>query len=257
MTLLFDNYNPKTKSSQYDIPQTTLLDLKGSGFEIGDDIVVQPLWTYAITEGGKRKIAFLTFAVPKSSVGLAETDPRSFECHACAPLIGAAIFVREGDRWQVESSRTVVSRGGGFGSPPADFQIIVIGPHKIGIEVSDGDTGGGETTISKVIMVPWKGKVNEALRYVAADNNKGDCGTEKDELPCYANHKRLSFVPRANHDYFDVLLTLSGTDMTEVAPYRARAVHGLERFTLEDGSYRTKERVGDNTSVERYIESPR
>jgi hypothetical protein len=254
MSTLFDNFDPKTESSQSSIPQNTVFDLKGSGFKIGDEIVVQPLWASTVVENGKHKVVFLTYSVPKSRYGHGATDLNNFECHACAPLIGAAIFVRIGDRWQVESSRAVVSRGGGWGDPPSDFRIIAIGPHRIGIEISDGDTGGGETTTVKTIVVPWKGKVNEALRYETTNDNKGDCGIEKDELPCYSNRKRLSFIPKANHDYFDILLTLSGTDMTEVEPYRAKVVRGLERLTFEDGYYRTKERVDDRTSVEQFIE---
>ena len=43
MQSLFGNYDPKTDSSRYSIPQSTVYNLKGSSFKIGDDILVYPL----------------------------------------------------------------------------------------------------------------------------------------------------------------------------------------------------------------------
>src|SRR5271170_4737521 len=106
MWSLFGNFDRKTKSSQFEIPQDTELDLKGSAFTIGDAIVVMPLWASIAVENRKHKVVLLTYAVPKSSYGHAEADPNNFECHACAPLIGVAIFVYKDHRWQIESLRT-------------------------------------------------------------------------------------------------------------------------------------------------------
>jgi len=253
MRTLFGNFDPKTESSDYDVPQTTVLDLTGSDFKVGDDIVVQPLRTLEAIENGKRKVILLTFAVPKESFGPSPDYLDRFQCHACAPLIGAAVFVRGDAGWSVESSRTVVARGGGFGHPPTEFRIVAVGPHRIGIEMTYGDIGQGEESISKVIMVPWDGKVDMALRYIAANNNKGACGADADGMPCFSNHRRLEFVVDANRDYYEILLRLSGTDMTEAEPYRSKAVRGWERFTFKDGAYMMTKRVGDTTSVERFI----
>jgi hypothetical protein len=255
MRVLFGNFDPTTESSDYDVPQTTVLDLAGSNFKIGDDIAVWPLRTLDTNENGRRKVILLTFAVPKDTFGAGHRW--DFDCHACAPLIGAAVFVHGEAGWSVESSRTVISSGGGFGHPPSEFRIVAVGPHKIGIEMTDGYSGQGEETISKVIMVAWNGKVNMALRYVAADNNKGGCGADADGMPCYANHRRLEFVADPNRDYYDILLRLSGTDLTEIAPYRSKAVRGWERYTLQDGNYKMVERVGDGTSVEQYMSTSR
>jgi hypothetical protein len=255
MRMLFGNFNAKTESSDYDVPQTTVLDLTGSNFKIGDEIVVQPLRTLDTNENGKRKVILLTFAVPKDTFGAGHRW--DFDCHACAPLIGVAVFVHGDAGWNVESSRTVISSGGEFGHPPDEFRIVAVGPHRIGIEMTDGYSGQGEETISKVIMVAWNGKVNMALRYVAADNNKGACGPDADGMPCYANHRRLEFVTDANRDYSEILLRLSGTDLTETAPYRSKAVRGWERFTFEHGKYKMVEHLGDTTWLERYTSTSR
>lgn len=246
MVELFGNFDPKTESSQYHVPKTTVLDLKGSSFKLGDDIVVHPLWASAAEEEGKQKIVFLTFAVPKDSFGKPETDTGVFECHSCTPLIGAAVFVRDGDRWQVESSRAVVSRGGGFGSPPNRFRVIEIGRDRIGIEMSDTYVGQGEAAVSRTIMVPWKGKVNESLGYTESNDNRGGCGGE--EPPCFSNRRTPIFVHRANPDYFDLRLTLSGTVLPDNGPYKPKSVHKVERFVFEDGYYKPIKLVTEKKS---------
>ena len=78
MSALFGNYDPKTDSSQFVIPKGTDLDLAGSQFEIGDEIVLMPLWASVVAEDGQRKVVFLTYAVPKESFGRPENDLSSF-----------------------------------------------------------------------------------------------------------------------------------------------------------------------------------
>lgn len=252
MQSLFGNYDAKTGTSRYDIPQSTIYNLKGSGFEIGDDIAVSPLWASSAMEDGKQKVVLVTYAVPIKEDG----SPTDFECHLCSPLIGAAVFAKNGGQWSVESSRTVVTRGGGYGDPASDIRIIPIGPRRIGIEITAGDLGQGITTSIKAILVPWKGKINEALRTVTEDDNKeAACGSDSDSLPCYFYRKSLIFVTGINKDYFDVVMKLSGTELTDHEPYKAKPVHGFARLSFVDGAYKTIERSGNRTHLEKVIET--
>jgi hypothetical protein len=145
---------------------------------------------------------------------------------------------------------------GGLGDPPADFRIIRIGPQQIGIEIREGSDKGGENTDWRELLVPWNGKVNKALGIVTADNNRGNCG-EEDELACYSNRKTISLVHGANIDYFDIALTLSGTDLMDKEPYKPLAVHGYERLSFQDGFYKTVKRSGDRTTLEAEVETNR
>jgi len=255
MSLLFGNFNLGTNSSNYDIPQTTVLDLKGSFFEIGDEIIVRPFWISAADEGGMRKIVLLTYAVPARHDQQSTNETADhFDCHACSPLLGAAIFVQIGSTWAVESSRTAVSRAGAWGDPPSDVQIVSIGPHRSGIEITNSDAGQGETTTARWVLVPWNGKVNEAALRLISDDDKGGCGKDAEGFPCYANRKKMTFVAGKNPEYYDILLVLTGTDLTDGKPLRTRSVQGFERLSFEDGIYKTTHRSGDITSAERAIE---
>lgn len=251
MTLLFGNYDRGRQSSTYDVPQSTILDLRGSSFERGDDIEVRPFWVSSATEDGTPEVVMLTYAVPLANdhqPAFAGDEP--FSCHACIPLIGAAVFVESGGQWRIADSRTVVTRRGGWGQPPDSIRVVRVGPRRVGIEITDTFTATGETTTTKLILLPWAGKVDEALARITSDGNRGACG---EDGPCYAHSKKLDFVAGKNPDYYDIVLALSGTDITDSDPPVTKAVRGIERLEFADGKYRTVSREGDITFLERSI----
>lgn len=253
MAALFGNYDASRRVSFYDVPQTTVIDLYGSSFELGDDIDVRPFWISSIQEDHTRKAVLLTYAVPSAKDHPPAFDgDEPFSCHACAPLIGAAIFVKSANGWEVDSSRAVATRAGGWGRPPEAIRIVRIGPQRLGVEIRDADTGQGETTSSTTLLVPWKGKINEALVRSIADDDKGMCG--KESLPCYSNRKRMNFVSGKDPEYYDIVLTLSGTDLSDSDPITRKDVRGTERLEFASGFYRTEFKQGDTTSVERAIQ---
>jgi hypothetical protein len=242
MASLFGNFDSKTGASQANISQATADRLKDQNFESGAEIFVRPLRVIEAKEDGRQKFILLTYSVPKVTW--------NFDCHACRPYIGEAVFVRDGQRWNVESSGDMITEAGGFGHPPHGFRVVQLGPRRIGLEMINGDGGQGETTILNALFVPWNGKVNEALHFFAHDDDLGGCV----EIPCYSNHRTISFVSGANGDYFDIFLALSGTDMTDQIPYRRKPVHGVERFAFSHGFYKSQSRTGDTTSLERSVQ---
>ena len=141
-------------------------------------------------------------------------------------------------------------RGGGFGYPPNIFQIIYIGPHRIGIEVINYYTGQGETSEGIAILIPWKGKINEALIAMRSDENSDGCGKDADNFPCYSNKTTMALVPGENSEYFDIVLKRSGTDVTDHEPYKAKPIHGYERLSLADGYYKIVQQAGVSASID-------
>lgn len=243
MRTLFGNFDPATQSSVYDVPQTTIVDL--GGFERGDEIRLRTWMVLQATEAGVPKTILLTYAIPLRD--------QTFDCHACRPLIGAAVFEKSDHEWKVENSRTVASVAGSFGQPPEFARIVNIGPKKIAIEITDGDEGQGQTTTVKTLLVPWEGKVNETIERVIADDNKGsECG-DPNTLPCYEYHRQMKFVPGTNAEYYDVVVDLSGTDITDSEPFRLVKVNATERLEFKTGKYVRLFKKGDTTSLERFV----
>lgn len=133
MNALFGNFDPKTGSSHSSISQATASRLQDSWFKNGDEIIVRPLRILEAQEDGKHKSILVTFSVPKVN----------FDCHACRPFIGVVVFVRNGDRWEVESRGDMITYSGGFGEPSRDFRVVHVGPGRIGIQMTDSDEGQG------------------------------------------------------------------------------------------------------------------
>jgi hypothetical protein len=254
MTALFDNFNQTLGYSTYDVPQSTTVDLHGSSFERGDDVAVYPYWAASGVDNGKEKVFLLTYAVPigeNGRVGFEGDLP--FECHACWVLVGAAVFVKTENEWHVESSRTAVTGGGGWGEPPAKAELVHVGPRRLGIEIIDENGGGGETTAEAKLVIPWGGKVNEALATPILEEAEGACGPNPNkEVQCAAYKRKLEFIPGKNPDYYDVLLSLRGFGEESERSRRPRRLRGSERLEFVGGVYEKLYRVGDIPTEERH-----
>lgn len=234
MRTLFGNFDPDTHSSLTPVPEEAATD---PDFAQKDEIRIRPFFTQSVDEDGVRKVFMLTWAKPAG---------QPFDCRGCGPLIGAAIFVQGGNGWQVESRGRAVLTYGDFGRFP-NAKLVHIGPARYGFLLEQTSTQA-KTTVGQALLVPWKNTVMEGMRTVTGDTNEGDCGGA---YPCYGNHRELQFVPGANPDYYDIVLTLSGTDMNPEPPYKLHKVSGMERLRFEEGKYVQLERSGDVITAEK------
>jgi hypothetical protein len=105
------------------------------------------------------------------------------------------------------------------------------------------------------LLIPWNGAVNLALERIVADDNGGACGPEE-ALPCYANHRTVSFIPNEQVEYYNLELKLTGTDLPVSdadTSKRARKVSGLEILKFEKGKYVQVSRQGDLTNADHAV----
>ena len=92
MKALYGNYDAAKKSSTFRLTKkfpNTFFDKPGK-------VEVPEFLAAGAMDLGAMKVFVLTYAVPAAAP--------EFSCHACAPVIGAAIFVKKGDAWAVESA---------------------------------------------------------------------------------------------------------------------------------------------------------
>jgi len=210
MTLLYGNFNVETKSS---IPAT-----------VSEKNETYPFFIGQVMESGVSKIFFGTY---NSSEGV---------CHGCSAQLNMVVLVRSNGGWVVESSTKAPVNGGEYGEPSIDAHIVRIGPDRFGVELKGSSTHQGNGTSYVSILAPWKGKIHEAFTDITGEANV-DCGEEKGMLPCVSFVKTIEFVRGANPDYDDMILTLSGTKLSDARPYKAVAIEGTERRIFADGKY--------------------
>jgi hypothetical protein len=234
MRTMFGNFDPVIKSSLSYVPEDVAAS--NPNFVGKDQIRARPFFVQEVNENGVRKVYLLTWAKPAG---------QPFDCRGCAPLIYAAVFVRGTDGWKPESIGRAINAFGDFGKPP-EGRLVQIGPQNYAflmrvVSVQE------RTTAAEALLVPWKGTIQEAMRTVVADSNQGNCGGA---YPCYSNQRELKFVPGADPQFSDILLTLTGTDMPQNPPYRTHDVSGTERLQFREGKYVHVVRQGDNISAE-------
>jgi hypothetical protein len=58
----------------------------------------------------------------------------------------------------------------------------------------------------------------------------------------------LVLIPGSNPDYYDITLTLSGTDMVAGDKPGVKRVNGFEKLTFANGIYKTVQKTGEKTS---------
>ncbi len=240
MKMLYGNYDAKKETSV-----AWLSKEKTYAPEVGDEkMTVRTAFSTFKEIGQTESFVLLTDAVP--------SDDEDYYCHACAPVIGMAVFSKMGNDWRMESSNKAVNFAGEFGKVPTDIQLLQIGPERYGVKIVDVGKGQGETTEVIQLLVPWKNTVILALERIIADDNKGACD-HGEGLPCYANYRTLTLHPGRNTEYFDLTLVLKGTDFpldNDGRISHIRMVHGSEVLKFEGGKYVQFSRSGDVTFVE-------
>jgi len=230
MKLVYGNFDPSTQSSVSALPPGSEKNSFFDDAQGGNGIEVRPFWAGQAKESGASKVFLGTYAGPLEG---------GYGCHGCAPLIGMAIFVKTSAGWVIESSTKTAIFHGEWGKPPS-AHILRIGSDRVGVELV---LPGFYTYDS--ILVPWKGEIRQAFGEIIAEGNGQVCSDEDidydDESlkpqPCVRTQKEISFVKGANPDYDDMVLTLSGTTLSEQRPYKITEVSETERRVFSDGKY--------------------
>jgi hypothetical protein len=244
MKIFYGNYDRDRKVSAASLPRE-----KSSFPSAGEEqMTIRSLFSASSTDAGMPYFVLLTYAVP--------SNDEEYGCHACAPIIGMAVFSLQRSRWTLEASNRAVTVAGSFGQPPKDVELIQIGTNHPAVKIVDIGGGQGETTAVLQLLVPWRGTVNKGLERILGDNDKGGCGEDVGGLTCYENHRTVNFIHKEKGEYYDLELKLTGTDLPlpDSPPRRkARTVNGTEILKFEDGNYVQVSRQGDLTSVDRAV----
>jgi hypothetical protein len=234
MRILFGNYDPVIKASLYRVPYGAVQD---PNFADKDELRARSFFVQDTTENGVHKYYVLSWAKPAG---------QPFDCKGCAPLISAGVFVSGSNGWQLESVGRAAIVFGDFGKPP-EAQLVQIGPQHHAFLLRSTSTQS-QTTTTQALLVPWAGNVQDAMQWVGANNNQDDCGGA---YPCFGYQRDLKFVSTPNSEFDDVVLALSGTDMSQKAPFNRHKVNGTERLQFHDGRYMQVEKTGQTVIAER------
>lgn len=238
MKALYGNYDPDWRAS------TITLDNRDDG---AGPYAVLAFYLYEYNDSGKRYVLMATDAIPARD-GVTTAVNGGFDCHACQPLVGAALFLKKGPKWEIEASEVPNILDGFSGGPP-DGDFFQFGPHHVGLRLLSGYSSMGGNGTNVLLLVPWNGHFSEAAFIGTEQDNEGNdqcvhppVPAESAEPPCYSGKTDLSFVRGKNPEYYDLVLKSSGTDETEIRTedhmvYGVQDISRTKRMRFVDGKY--------------------
>ncbi len=170
-----------------------------------------------------------TYVVASASPG---ENPRDYECHACGPAIGVAVFAWQNDHWLLQSSNAAIGFYGSWGGGP-DVELVAIGPARHGVILWTSGGGQGYHGSEKHLIAPTENIVSEIWTL----NDETDNSGAYDPTDKFASHRRyyaevaFKFIYVGNDDYYDILAMSRGTDGKGNADW-------TRQYRFRDGQYR-------------------
>jgi hypothetical protein len=225
MTALYGNYDSSAGLSRVTSPSDS-----------SEDRDVRAFFVAATPDTGTKEVLLATFAV------LHEGEEK---CHTCSPDIGGAVVRKDASGWIVEASAQPADLFVSADGELPDASLVQFGPHQYGIKLEYSGEHGSRAYTETSFFLPWAGRFTIAVSKTTIEDSSEDgrgCGrphshsVDGSQLPCYAYHKKLTFTPGRNPEYFDLMITTTGTDLNQSG--EVIDVTGTENLHFIDGEYR-------------------
>jgi hypothetical protein len=160
---LYQHYDDANKTAQWVCAKDRKTD--DPCWEGADATVsIAPLLTAEVNEDGIEKMYLVASAKPADG---------SYECHVCAPTIGAAVFALNSGQWVLQSKNEVTGFFGTFGLP-ADIDLVMVGPKLHGIMITNAYGGQGYVESTKTLLLPLAATVNDVWSTKDQQDDRGD-----------------------------------------------------------------------------------
>ncbi|WP_241294089.1 lysozyme inhibitor LprI family protein [Burkholderia stabilis] len=190
LELLYGAYDPASGTARWD-DVSVPADLpwrENLGLDNGGVMQVKTMATFSFLEGGKSKKVFVTNSMPQGG-----------GCHACTGLLGVAVFVRDGDKWKIESNQPYIASMGASGSVGNHFEWVAAGDDVYALVVGGGDMHQGyETTSTTAFLRQKDGKFMNIV-------SDGDTGHSDQE----SLSSQTTFIKGKDPAHYDVKVAIS------------------------------------------------
>jgi hypothetical protein len=191
-----------------------------------------------VQEDKAEKIYLVASAKPAS-------DPLGYDCEACAPAIGVAVFTWQKDHWMLQSSNAATGFYGALGDPP-NVDLVTVGPSKYGLMLSLDNEGQGYASSYMVLLVPVDKTVSDVWSIEDEEDDYGAYDpTDKFAIHVkYRSSAAIKFIGRddntdGHYDYYDIEVISRGNDIPDTGTSRRlKDVNWTEIYRFSNGKYR-------------------
>lgn len=237
---LYQNYDPDHGTAQWQCTKGQEETPKTEGWPCWKEyatVVVSVVLMMEVGENGTDKVYLVASAKPANF-------PSVYDCHACAPAIGVAVFqATEGD-WALRSANPAVGFYGGWGKPP-EVSIVPVGLQERGFLLSTSDIAQGYAWSSKTLLLPIGRTVAEVWSIQDQQDNHGaiDPDDKLNKQVPYRSSAAFKFVSKepagADEDWeghYDIEVISRGAISKDLIHLKPENWTELYRFS--DGKYR-------------------
>lgn len=225
LKLMYGNFNPETKRAQW---KPTRGDLDKFNFYSDIKAVYsRAYFAKAFQENGNTRYFVIT-----------RTAPAKEDCEDCVPVLGGAVFTKQGDEWKLDAQTKALTRTGLHGEL-SNGKLIKIGADRYGVAFHWKATNLGVTEEGELLIAETKSGLKEVFSMVTGGNNRKYCEENKldaDDPACWSYKSTIEYLPNANSGYNDIRITSTGNkqiEENEVAPMRE-----TNRFYYTETGYR-------------------
>jgi len=182
-----------------------------------------------------RKDPYVQNGVDKLFVVTQITPQDDFSCRLCYPNVGAAVFAKVGDGWQMEAVSPDMGQFGMWGEIYSGV-LTEIGDGNYGMLFSTYFGGGAMSFFSdgEALMYPIGDTIEFIFRGATAMSNTAFC--EEVEAECYDWTAEIEFVSGPNPKFNDIRLRSTGTRPTE-SGNRIESADGEKLYRFDGTAY--------------------
>lgn len=242
---LYHDYDPATKTAQWVCTKEQLREGLHTGWQCWKEdttVSVSVILMAQVPEGDATRVYLATSAKPAH-------DPMGeYNCHGCAPAIGAAVFVWKSQGWALESANAAIDFLGGWGEPPS-VDLVAVGSEKHGLVLSSDDEGQGFSSSFKELLIPLGKGIENVWGIEDESDDVGaiDPDDKANSPPLYHSSAAIRFfaaedVNEDNGGYYDIEVISRGTSW-QGWNHPVRPENWTEIFTFKDGKYRLSHRT--------------
>lgn len=168
------------------------------------------------------------------------------DCHACAPILGVALFSEIDNAWFIRSLKKNVESVGSWGKLP-EQKLMTLGKENYGIRMEHGYTAQGITVNQMMLVGMVEGKYQVILNQETGFSNEGMYYDDFHPEMAYSYTTAIESQEGENPNWLDLVLTTTGKrpqDMSKpdqnIATFNERKV-----FSFVKGKYELTEQVLD------------
>lgn len=247
MTIFLINTNLSFSKELKKEDKTEILKLIfGNNFKIKDNVITHPVHKKILNSFNIETFedSFYTEIIytkeiksnnKSSYIVVTETKSDTWQCHACAPIVGVLSVIEENNIFSIETPFNYIEQIGTWGKTPIP-DLIKIGKDNNALLFSSPYTGMGMTVESKTIIA----KVNNEFKNVldipeTYEDNFGTCGKGM-PYKCYQFSSKLSFPEINKKSFSSIIITKEGT-----APdknYKIKPFKKIKKYVFNVDKYK-------------------